>query len=483
MSYEAFVGLRYFKGRKSSVFISIITVISILGVGVGVWALIVVLSVMGGFEGDLRGKILGTYAHVLVEREEGPFDGWRDSLARVQALPGVASAGPFLRNEVMASSPTNLAGVTVKGILPKLAAEVNGLRTSLTEGSLDYLLEPERIRRIGTLETGPGSPSLRTEALLPPPGEAVTEEIAEGGGPPGSSGAGQGGPAAPPEPELPVALMPPIPAPPDGERVLPGLLIGRELKRNLLVAVGDVVNLVSPIGDLGPSGPIPKARPFRVAGIFFTGMYEYDTKIVYATIEETQRFLAVGDEISGIEIRVPPGTEDDTDELVLRVTGALAAGHRVRDWRDLNRNLFAALKLERIAMFVILAFVVLVASFNIVSNLVLVVLEKAGEIAVLKSLGASNGGVVRIFIVQGLVIGILGTLIGLAGGLGTCLFVQRFGIPLDPDIYYIDQIPVVLDPYEILVTGISAVVISFLATLYPAWQAARLTPVEGLRLA
>ena len=470
MPYETFVGMRYFRGRKASVFVSVITLISIAGVAVGVWALTVVLSVMGGFEGDLKDKILGTYAHLLVEKDAGPFSGWEDALERLRATPGVAAAGAYVRSEIMVSSPTNLSGVALKGVDPAAAATVNGLAAALVEGSLEHLDRPEEIRRVGLLEHGPSSPNLDTELrlppLAPPSAPAPTEE-----------------PPLPTEPGPADSLMPPIPPPARAEAVLPGVLIGRELKRNLLVTVGDVVQLVSPVGDLGPTGPLPKARPFRVAGVFYTGMYEYDTKIVYTSIVQAQRFLDRGDEVSGIEIKVPRRTVDDTETLAAVVRGDLGPGHRVRDWRALNSSLFAALKLERIAMFVILAFVVLVASFNIVSNLVLVVLEKAQEIAILKSLGASNVGVLLVFVVQGLVIGCIGTAVGLAAGLGTCWYISRFGIPLDPEVYYIDSLPVVLDPVEVGVTAVCAILIAFLATLYPAWQAARLAPVEGLRRA
>jgi len=463
--------MRYFRGRKASVFVSVITLISIAGVAVGVWALTVVLSVMGGFEGDLKDKILGTYAHLLIEKDGGAFAGWSDTLELVRATPGVGGAGAYVRSEVMVSSPTNLSGVALKGIDPATAATVNGLAVALVEGKLEHLDRPADIRRMGLLETGPGSPNLDTELRLPPLG-------------PRSAAPPPDAPevvAAPEPPDASASVMPPISPPSTKESVLPGVLIGRELKRNLLVTVGDVVQLVSPVGDLGPTGPLPKARPFRVAGIFYTGMYEYDTKIVYTTIAEAQRFLDLGDEVSGIEVKVPRDEVDDTDALAEKVSSRIGEGHKVRDWRQLNSNLFAALKLERIAMFVILAFVVLVASFNIVSNLVLVVLEKAQEIAILKSLGASDIGVLRIFVIQGLVIGVIGTAVGLAGGLTTCWYIARFGIPLDPEVYYIDSLPVVLDPVEIGVTGVCAILIAFLATLYPAWQAARLAPVEGLR--
>ncbi len=471
MSYESFVGVRYFRGRRGS----IITLISVGAVAVGVAALIVVLSVMRGFEDDLKTKILGTYAHVLVDpavtdpaapkpaqldASTGLAD-WRAMFDRVAAVPGVVSAGPFVRDEIMVSSPTNLAGVTLKGVRTQTAAKVNGLGATMVEGKLAHLDDPRQIRRVGLLEIGPGSPNLRDEVKASPP---------------------LPDPSDPPPPGGEIELMPALDAPSKPDRVLPGVVIGKELKRNLLVTVGDIVTLVSPLGDLGPTGPIPKARSFRVAGVFYTGMYEYDTRIVYTTIPEAQRFLGMADEVSGIEIKTSKELAEETGELAVAVAKAAGPGVRVRDWRQLNESLFSALKLERIAMFIILTFIVLVASFNIVSNLILVVLEKAQEIAILKSLGASDLGVLRVFVVQGLVIGGLGAAVGLALGVGLALFVATVGIPLDPEVYYIDSLPIVIEPLELVVTSGSAVLIALLAALYPAWKAAQLTPVEGLRL-
>lgn len=460
MTYEAFVGVRYFRGRRGSV----ITLLSVGAVAVGVAALIVVLSVMRGFENDLKTKILGTYAHVLVDSEAGGLADWEAMFDRVVAVPGVRAAGPFVRDEIMVSSPTNLSGVTLKGVRTATAARVNGLGATLIEGDLTHLDEPARIRRVGLLEIGPGSPSLADEHKATPPQELPAVD------PP------------PPGGELESGVMPPLTAPSRPDRVLPGVVIGKELKRNLLVTVGDIVTLVSPLGDLGPTGPIPKARSFRVAGVFYTGMYEYDTRIVYTTIPEAQRFLGLADEVSGIEIKTSPEIAEDSGELAAAVAAAAGPGTRVRDWKQLNESLFAALELERLAMLIILTFIVLVASFNIVSNLVLVVLEKAQEIAILKSLGASDRGILRVFVVQGVVIGGLGAAVGLILGLGLALFVSTVGIPLDPEVYYIDSLPIVIEPLELAVTSGGAVLIALLAALYPAWQAAQLTPVDGLRL-
>lgn len=267
---------------------------------------------------------------------------------------------------------------------------------------------------------------------------------------------------------------------PEEPRRLPGVVIGSELKKNLLVLIGDEVTILSPLGDLSPAGPIPRSRTFRVAGAFFTGMYEYDSKMVYVTLPEAQAFLGLGDEVSGIELQA--SDPDATGGLVKKIGAMLhGQGLRIRDWKTLNANLFAALLLEKVAMFVILTLVTIVASFNIVASLIMVVLEKKKEVAILKALGSSDQGIRRIFMTEGLLIGTIGTLFGLLAGVATCWAIGRFGIPLDREVYYIDRLPVEMHALDIAIIGASAVVISFLATIYPARLAARLLPAEGLR--
>jgi lipoprotein-releasing system permease protein len=261
---------------------------------------------------------------------------------------------------------------------------------------------------------------------------------------------------------------------------LPGIVIGRELARSLRVFVGDVVNVISPLGDLGPAGPQPKARAFRVAAVFYCGMYEYDSKFAYLALPEAQRFFGTGDSVTGLELRVRD--LDEARPVVRRVLAQLEGyPYRVKDWGELNRNLFSALNMEKLVMAVILGFIVLVASFTIVATLVMQVLDKRREIAVLKSMGAGMPSIMKIFVAEGLFIGAIGTGFGLLLGLGTCLFIDRVGIPLDPEVYYISNLPVRMNPVEFFLVALLSLVISYLATLYPATKAARLEPVEGLR--
>ncbi len=272
-------------------------------------------------------------------------------------------------------------------------------------------------------------------------------------------------------------------------QALPGILVGRELVKQTHLYTGEEVRIVSPLSDpANPDAtgtPIPFNRDYRVAGVFYTGMYEYDLKFVYVTLESLQDFLDRGDTIDGIEVRITDPDEtgnyvpsDDSPGLIV---AALGPGYRVQDWRELNRSLFSALKLEKIAMFLVLGIVILVASFSIVGNLIMVVVEKGREIALLKTLGASDVGVMQLFAIQGLLIGVVGTVLGVASGLIGCWAGKRFGLPLNPDVYYIDRLPIHVDPASVIASAAAGVLISIAATFYPALLAARVRPSAGMR--
>jgi len=404
----------------------LMTLISIAGVAVGVWTLVVVLSVMGGFSADLKQKILGQTAHGMVlSYGQDEFGDWRAIQKQVLEVRGVTGATPFLYNEVMLSTGQNLTGAVLKGIDVASVGTVIDLPRSLETGELDWLTHPDRI---------------------PAPARG------------GEAGAGEQR---------------------SGGRPLPGIVIGRELARSLRVTVGDQLNVVSPLGDLGPAGPQPKSRPFRVAGVFYSGMYEYDSKFAYLDLGEAQRFFG-SDTVTGLEVKV--ANVDNARAVMDRVVFALGGWpYRAKDWGELNRSLFAALQQEKVVMAVILSFVVLIATFTILATLVMMVLEKRREIAVLKSMGAGVPSVMKIFVTEGVVIGAVGAAFGLFLGFGTCLLVRTVGIPLDPEIYYISNLPVVMDGSQFALVSLTALVLSYLATLYPATKAARLHPVDGLR--
>ncbi len=437
---------------------AMMTALSVGGVGVGVMALIIVLSVMSGFEADLQKKILGTNAHGVVLKYSPEMPEFQDVLARVAAVRGVAGATPFILNEVMISSEGNLSGSMIKGIDPKTVGSVTDLPEYLLPGGkLEWLDEPERATaaRLTGLSTGfDGRPATPDAAPAPAPGK--TQDIER-------------------DPMLE------LPSPEKAaEVVLPGLVLGRELASSLKVVVGDRVNVVSPVGgELGPQGPMPKSRPFRVVGIFYSGMYEYDSKFVYIRLEEAQSFFNVKG-ATGIEVKV---ADVDNARGTMKAIYDTLEGYpyRTKDWGEMNRNLFSALRLEKLVMGIILSIIVIVAAGLIVATVIMLVLEKRKEIAVLKALGVSDGGVVKIFLAEGLQIGVAGGVLGLVAGLAWCLFIERVGVKLDPQVYYIPALPVRIEPLQTALSVVIAILVTFLASIYPALKASQVEPVDGLK--
>lgn len=453
--YEAWIGRRYLMGKRSNNVVGLITVISVLAVAVGTMAMIVVMSVMNGFSTDLRSKIFGANAHLLVLKYGTDFKEYPDIIEKTRGVKGVTGASPFVLNEVMVSSDVNLTGALLKGIDIETVDEVTVLRENITKGDLTWLEAPEKIPGTGK----------------PPPGEPLEE------------GEGKSEREA-----LDDALMKAAAGTPAGEHlekhggqaVLPGIVIGEEMSKNLKVFVGDAINVVSPVGELGPTGPVPKARAFRVAAIFYSGMYEYDSKFVYIDLAEAQDFFTLDGAVTGIEYKVDniDATPAIGRDILSKIGGY---PYRTKDWMEMNKNLFSALKLEKIAMFIILTFIILVASFLIAATLIVFVIEKGKEIAILKSMGSSDTSIMKIFVTYGLIVGSVGTTVGLAVGLFLCFLIETFGIGLDPDVYYITNLPVHVDALEVVLVAASAVLLSYLATIYPALLAARMRPVEGLR--
>jgi lipoprotein-releasing system permease protein len=259
-----------------------------------------------------------------------------------------------------------------------------------------------------------------------------------------------------------------------------GIILGTELAKNLGVRLHDWINVLSPAARLTPMGRAPKTQVFRVVGIFESGMYEFDSTLAYVGLAVAQQFLGLGDVVSGVEIKVNDIYKAD------RITNSLQAklGHPywIRDWMQMNRNLFAALKLEKAAMFIILTLIILVAAFNIISSLIMLVMEKTRDIAILKAMGANDSNIRRIFVLQGLIIGVFGTTLGLGGGYGLCGLLKKYEIiKLAPDVYNIPTLPVRMETLDVVVIAVAAIIICLLATIYPSWQAARLDPAEALR--
>jgi len=261
---------------------------------------------------------------------------------------------------------------------------------------------------------------------------------------------------------------------------IPGIILGRELARSLGVFAGDTVNIVSPFGKIGPLGVLPKVKTFRVAAIFEVGMFEFDSNLVITDIRPAQEFFGIGDDITGIELKLKDIYK--APEVRERLEKKLGFTLYARDWMQMNKSLFSALKLEKFAMFVILVLIILVASFNIISTLIMSVIEKSREIAILKAIGSTNRGIMIIFMLQGLLIGLVGTIIGVTGGYLLNHILDTYQIiKLPPDVYYLSHLPVKMKLFDFIAVFVSAITISFLATIYPAWKAAKLNPVEPLR--
>ncbi len=437
---------------------AMMTALSVGGVGVGVMALIIVLSVMSGFEDDLQKKILGTNSHGIIMKYSPEMEDYVEVLQKVDSVRGIIGATPFILNEVMISSGANISGSMIKGIDPETVGTVTGIKDYLQAGgTLEGLTDPTKIHRPRLAPTM-DSPAFDNR---PPPGLPLKKS---------KSNAMEDDPLL----DLPKTRIE------EDEPLLPGIVIGRELAANLKVVTGDRINVVSPVGgELGPQGPMPKSRPFRVAGIFYSGMFEYDSKFVYVHLREAQSFFGVKG-ASGIEVKVD--NVDDARSILKRV-GEKLGGYpfRTRDWGEMNRNLFAALRLEKLVMGLILSIIVIVAAGLIVATVIMLVLEKRKEIAVLKALGVSDGGVVKIFLTEGLQIGVAGGLLGLISGLAWCFFIERVGIRLDPQIYYIPALPVRVEPFQTVLAVVIAILVTFLASVYPALKAAQVEPVDGLK--
>lgn len=407
MSFESFIAKRYLLARQKQAFISIISMISILGVGLGVASLIVVVGVMHGFSSELRDKILGINAHMVAAVAGGAMHEYRTAMKRVDAVPGVLGSTPFIYTEVMLSSARGVKGVVLRGVDPATADRVLALPKEMVAGTL---------------------------ADLNAPG------------------------------------------------IFPGIIVGRELADRLGLTLGDTVNLMSPSGKESAAGFTPKVKTFSIRGLFRTGMYEYDSTLAYVSIPAAQELLGFKrDIVTGLELKVA-----DVENVAALVPAAQAAlgGPPVflRTWIDMNGNLFKALRLEKTAMFVILVMIVLVGSFSIITTLVMLVMEKTRDIAILMSMGATSRSIRRIFMLQGSIIGLVGTTLGYVLGLSVAWSLEKYQfIKIPGDVYPMDHLPVRLDWPDMIVIGVTALALCFLATLYPARQAARLQPAEALR--
>ncbi len=409
--YELFVGLRYTRAKRRNHFISFISLISMLGIILGVTALITVLSVMNGFENELRDRILGMTAHVTIQSFGGPLQHWQHVERVAKGDPQVVGAAPYVDGQAMFRSGPNMTGGLIRGVLPAQESDVSDVASHMVQGSLKALK-------------------------------------------PGSY----------------------------------GIVLGRVLAAELGVGVGDPVDLMIPEATVTPAGVIPRMRRFHVVGIFSVGMYQYDSSLAFVDLRDASVLYRMAGGVTGVRLRLRDMF--DAPQVSRHISRMLQGQYYVSNWTQKHQNFFRAIRTEKTTMFVILALIVGVAAFNIISTLVMVVTDKRGDIAILRTVGATPRSIMGIFIVQGALIGVVGTLLGVVGGVTLALNVPTLvpalehllGVNFIPaDVYYISNLPSQLDWTDVLHIGTLSLVLSLLSTLYPAWRAARTEPAEALR--
>jgi lipoprotein-releasing system permease protein len=411
MTFELFISRRYFKSKPNQAIIALITLLSIIGVAIGVTALIVVIAVMGGFESDLKSRILGIEPHLVIDKQDTPMEDYQKVIQLSRRNNQVSEAWPVVKLQVMLRSESRVTGATIKGVDPLTAG--NGLA----------------IENLKTL--------IENHPFIAKNEKSVT-------------------PAAAP------------------------IVLGRSLGRTLGLIKGDSLFIISPRGALAPIGFVPFMKRFKVVDFFETGMYEYDGSLAFMNLADAQSLAHMKSAVSAVEMRVKDIY--NTEALGKELISQLGPSHRYQDWIKLNKNLFAALKLEKSAMFLTLSLIILVATFSIMSSLVMMVMEKTKDIAIFRTIGATGRSIQKLFVYQGMCIGLIGTLAGVIIGTLLCYLQKEYNlVTLPGDVYYITTLPVNLRFFDVLSVSASALFICFLATLYPARQAAKLNPVEAIR--
>jgi lipoprotein-releasing system permease protein len=406
-----YIGLRYTRAKRRTQFISFITLTSVLGIALGVTALITVLSVMNGFEAELRERILGMTAHATVTGKNGQLDNWQALDQKLKGMPHVEGAAPFITGQVMINADRRVSGTMLNGILPEYESKVSEVATKMKSGQLTNLVAGEY-----------------------------------------------------------------------------GIVLGLELANYLGVMNGDKITVISPQVNSTPAGIVPRMRRFTVVGIFQVGMYEYDRNMALINIDDAAKLFRMDNSISGLRIKL-----DDlfnAPKITHALANALFGDYQVSDWTLAHNNFFKAIQTEKRVMFIILLLIVAVAAFNIVSTLVMVVTDKRGDIAILKTQGLTSGAVMGIFMVLGSIIGVVGTLLGVLGGVLLALNVETIVPAIEKllqvqfmaaDVYYISELPSKLVWSDVYSIAGMAFFLSLLATIYPAWQASRINPAEVLR--
>ncbi len=409
--YELYAGLRYTRAKRRNHFISFISLASMLGIAIGVTALITVLSVMNGFERELRSRILGMASHATISAFRGGLENWTGVAEQAAANPEILALAPYIEGEGMVKVGGELSGTLLRGVLPAEEARVSDIAAHMTAGKLD------------ALEAGAFN-----------------------------------------------------------------IVLGYELATALGATIGDKIDLMIPQASVTPAGVLPRFRRFTVTGVFRVGMYEFDRGLVLIHLADAQALLRMGETVTGVRLKLRDLF--DAPRVSRELAAQLPGMYYVSDWTRSHANFFRAVKTEKMVMFIILSLIVGVAAFNIVSTLVMVVQDKQADIAILRTLGATPRSIMAIFMVQGSIIGFVGTLLGVAGGVLLALNVESL-VPLlerlmgqqflSPDVYYISDLPSELKSGDVARIGALSLALGLLSTLYPAWRASRVQPAEALR--
>jgi len=447
MKFEFFIASRYLRAKRKQAVIGVITVISIAGVTAGVASLVIALAINNGFRQDLQDRLLGSTSHVNLMRTMGDgIQDWRPLMARLSKQPHVLATAPIIYEQVLISLGGRARGAVLKGIIPKDERKVSDLLDTVKHGSADYLEEPGK-NHLGDGTQPQNSSDKNVQATRVNPGQDNPDSLAAT--------------------EQRRAAMPPI-------------LLGKDMADELGAHVDSVVMITSPQGELTPFGLVPKYSRFRVAGIFDSGFYDYDSSWSFVRLSDAQRLFATGDVVQILEFKI-----DDiykAGEIAQELEKAAGAGFQTTNWMEQNKPIFHALRLERLVTFITVGLIVFVAALNILISLTMMVMEKNRDIAVLMSMGTRKSQVRQIFIAQGALIGIVGTVFGLVLGYSLSWIGGHYHLfSLAPEVYSIDYVPFAPRALDGIWVALTAIGTSLVATLYPSWSAAKILPAEALR--
>ena len=429
MKAETFIGLRYLWNSRRTRFLSVITLICVLGIAIGVAALIAVQSIMDGLQNKMRATVLGAKTHALVTTESGKLEDYAPKMAKLASNPEIAGVTPVISRDVIISVSDELNGLVINGIDSETVGNAMLFPQQIQKGSVSCIVDPDKCPEIIEKRKS-------VREFTGKKGEIEPED-------------------------------------------LPGIAIGVELAKYYGVGIGDKVKIISPTGEMGIAGPKTQIKTFMVAAVFFSSLYEYDFNYAYITLENAQNFFSMGKNIDHLGIKLKDMKRIDEAEKAIKTD--LGEEIVVKNWRDMNRPLFSALEMEKIVWFLIIGFIALVASFNIVSALIMLVMGKKEEIAILRAAGYSARSVMKIFMLDGIIIGFFGTLLGGIAGTVICIILSDMPVKVAQDVYYIEKIPVDMSPLTFIVAIFGSLILTVIAAVYPGRKAAKLSPAEALR--